>query len=319
MTPGRDPHPRGPGTPPGAGRRWPRERREGPGGGWPSSPPWAFSTRGTWPSWTGPRRWRTTVLSIFVNPLQFGPGEDLDRYPRDLERDLARAGDAGAPTWPSPPRWRSCIPRPPHHPVDPGPWGERLCGAFRPGHFRGVLTVVARLFGLFRPDVAVFGRKDASRRPWSGRWSGTWRWGWRWRWPPGPGGRRPGHELPERLPGPRRSGGGAGPLPGAGGGGGRVPGGERDRRVLADRVRAALEGKEGFRLEYAEVVDPETAGGRRRGRPGGGRPGGGGVAGADPAHRQPGAGGRGDGTPGSGRAPPLPGGFLRPRRGIPTP
>ncbi len=102
------------------------------------------------------------VVSIFVNPTQFAPHEDFDSYPRDLEADLALLeplnvaavfapavediyGMAGGVS------------------VHPGHRGLGLCGADRPGHFSGVLTVVAKLFGLVQPDVAVFGRKDAQQ------------------------------------------------------------------------------------------------------------------------------------------------------------
>jgi pantoate--beta-alanine ligase len=100
------------------------------------------------------------VLTIFVNPMQFGPGEDLDRYPRDLERDVELARARGvdlifAPTV------AEMYPRgEPRVAVVPGPAADRLCGASRPGHFRGVLTVVAKLFGIVQADVAVFGQKD---------------------------------------------------------------------------------------------------------------------------------------------------------------
>jgi len=100
-----------------------------------------------------------TVLSVFVNPLQFGPGEDFATYPRDLPRDRRLAAAAGvaclfvpdaAALYPSEPQVR----------VHPGPLGDTLEGAARPGHFAGVLTVVAKLFHLVEPDLAVFGRKD---------------------------------------------------------------------------------------------------------------------------------------------------------------
>jgi pantoate--beta-alanine ligase len=107
------------------------------------------------------------VVSIFVNPTQFGPNEDLDRYPRTLDADLDACAAAGVDVVFTPAveemypdagdgdraRSRSVT-------VDPGPVGDVLEGASRPGHFAGVLTVVAKLFGLVRPDVAVFGEKD---------------------------------------------------------------------------------------------------------------------------------------------------------------
>jgi pantoate--beta-alanine ligase len=99
------------------------------------------------------------VVSVFVNPTQFGPAEDLDRYPRDLEHDLALAEAHGAALVFAP------DPAAMYHP-DHGTWievpelGQRLCGASRPIHFRGVCTVVAKLLNLVRPDVAVFGEKD---------------------------------------------------------------------------------------------------------------------------------------------------------------
>jgi len=101
------------------------------------------------------------AVTIFVNPAQFGPNEDLDRYPRDLEGDLDKCEKAGV--WmvfaPSDPR---VMYREEHSTwVDvEGPLTAGLCAVRRPGHFRGVATVVLKLFHLFRPDVAVFGKKD---------------------------------------------------------------------------------------------------------------------------------------------------------------
>ncbi|MBM9519386.1 pantoate--beta-alanine ligase [Desulforhopalus vacuolatus] len=102
------------------------------------------------------------IVSDFVNPIQFGPGEDLDAYPRDIEHDRKTAQDAGA----------DCI----FHPdvdemygsdfssfVDMTGITENLCGKRRPGHFRGVCTVVSKLFNIVTPDMAYFGEKDAQQ------------------------------------------------------------------------------------------------------------------------------------------------------------
>jgi len=103
-----------------------------------------------------------TIVSVFVNPLQFGPGEDFERYPRDLDRDRTLLREAGA----------DCL-----FTIDRGEMfadgfrttvtveglSTRLCGAFRPGHFAGVATILAKLFHLVRPDVAYFGEKDAQQ------------------------------------------------------------------------------------------------------------------------------------------------------------
>ncbi|MCX4245287.1 pantoate--beta-alanine ligase [Paraliomyxa miuraensis] len=99
------------------------------------------------------------VLTIFVNPTQFGPSEDLDRYPRDEEGDLAKARECGVDLafcpldphamYPSRSTW-----------VDVEGLSAGLCGSSRPGHFRGVCTIVSKLWNLVRPDLALFGEKD---------------------------------------------------------------------------------------------------------------------------------------------------------------
>lgn len=103
-----------------------------------------------------------TVVSIFVNPLQFGPSEDLDRYPRTLDADLAIC-DAEGVAAVFAPTTSEMYRHPPLVTIDPGPIANVLEGATRAGHFAGVLTVVAKLFHLVQPDVAVFGQKDAQQ------------------------------------------------------------------------------------------------------------------------------------------------------------
>jgi pantoate--beta-alanine ligase len=102
---------------------------------------------------------QVTVVSIFVNPTQFGPNEDFERYPRDLTRDADQLKELDV----------DYVFAPDASDMFPGGYGtfldndtlsDRFCGRSRPGHFRGVLTVVAKLFNLIRPDFAVFGQKD---------------------------------------------------------------------------------------------------------------------------------------------------------------
>ena len=105
------------------------------------------------------KRCDLTVVSVFVNPMQFGEGEDFDAYPRDLDADAALLEDAGvdvlfAPTVPV------MFPAGATTRVDPGPIGTVWCGASRPVHFAGVATVVAKLLDIVGPDVAFFGEKD---------------------------------------------------------------------------------------------------------------------------------------------------------------
>ena len=103
-----------------------------------------------------------TVVSVFVNPIQFGPSEDLASYPRDLQRDMDVVGSAGG----------DLIFHPEPSEMDPGhltsfidtsETTELLCGAVRPGHFRGVCTVVGKLFNIVMPERAYFGQKDAQQ------------------------------------------------------------------------------------------------------------------------------------------------------------
>ena len=103
------------------------------------------------------------LVTVFVNPRQFGEGEDFARYPRTLEADVAIAGEAGADlvfapdvTEVYPPEGTPAA----AIAVEPGPLGSELEGASRPGHFAGVLTVVAKLLHMTRPDLALFGEKD---------------------------------------------------------------------------------------------------------------------------------------------------------------
>lgn len=102
------------------------------------------------------------VVSIFVNPLQFGPAEDFSRYPRTFDADLAACAEEGVQVVFNP------SPEEMYQPsrqvsLSSGHMGTVVEGAFRPGHFDGVLTVVAKLFNLVQPDVAVFGQKDAQQ------------------------------------------------------------------------------------------------------------------------------------------------------------
>jgi pantoate--beta-alanine ligase len=100
------------------------------------------------------------VLSIFVNPLQFAAGEDLERYPRDIERDARLAAERGVAVLFAPDDEEIYPAGPTEVRVTAPALSGRLCGGFRPGHFDGVLTVVAKLFNIVLPHVALFGQKD---------------------------------------------------------------------------------------------------------------------------------------------------------------
>ena len=102
------------------------------------------------------------VVSIFVNPLQFDRADDLARYPRTLDEDIALCASLGTDIVFAP-QPADMYPRPQECTVDVGRLADHLCGRFRPGHFRGVATVVLKLFGLVQPHVAYFGEKDAQQ------------------------------------------------------------------------------------------------------------------------------------------------------------
>lgn len=107
----------------------------------------------------GKQRCGRVAVTIFVNPTQFGPGEDLARYPRDLPGDVQKCSEAGADViWAPPPSevYREGF----QTFVEVEQLSGPLCGAVRPGHFRGVATIVCKLLALFRPDLALFGEKD---------------------------------------------------------------------------------------------------------------------------------------------------------------
>ncbi len=101
---------------------------------------------------------RCVVVSIFVNPLQFGPSEDFERYPRTFEADCAKLSGLADVVFA--PTVVEMYAQPQHVFVEPPPIANELCGAARPGHFRGMATVVLKLFNIVQPRVAIFGKKD---------------------------------------------------------------------------------------------------------------------------------------------------------------
>ena len=200
-----------------------------------------------------------TVVSVFVNRLQFGAGEDFDAYPRDLARDVELAAAHGAHLVFAPAEREIYPAGEPRVRVDPGPMGDVLCGRHRPGHFRGVLTVVAKLFGLVRPDLAVLGRKDFQQCVLIERMTCDLDLGVRLvvaptvRDPDGlalssrngylnPAERREAARFPEALLAARHA----------------FRRGERDAGALLRLVDTMLAPRPALRLQYAECVDPAT-------------------------------------------------------------
>lgn len=104
------------------------------------------------------QRGTCVVVSIFVNPLQFGPNEDFDKYPRTLDADCAKLQGLADVVFA--PAVDDMYPEKQTIFVEPPPIANELCGAFRPGHFRGMATVVLKLFNLVQPQIAIFGKKD---------------------------------------------------------------------------------------------------------------------------------------------------------------
>ncbi len=198
-----------------------------------------------------------TVVTIFVNPLQFGPSEDLARYPRRLEEDAALLADEGVDLLYRP---DAAAMYPPDFStaVDVHGVSDRGEGAVRPGHFRGVATVVAKLFLQVTPDVAYFGRKDLQQVAVIRRMTRDLDFPLRLvvgetvREPDGlalssrnaylsPEERRRAALFPKALFAARD----------------RAAAGETDARRLGNQTRAELE-RAGFAVDYADVVDPET-------------------------------------------------------------
>jgi pantoate--beta-alanine ligase len=199
----------------------------------------------------------TTVVSIFVNPAQFGPREDLSLYPRDLERDSALLEAEGV-DYLFHPAVEEMYPDGFRTSVEVSGLEDVLCGRTRPGHFRGVATVVLKLFEIVRPDVAVFGRKDAQQALILERMARDLDLDVRLDVQPivrepdslamssrnaylSPEERKAAVVLSRSLAEAE----------------GLVRGGERRAMTVLDRIRAAVAAEPLARLDYAEAVDPE--------------------------------------------------------------
>ena len=199
-----------------------------------------------------------TVVSIFVNPTQFGEGEDLEDYPRTPEEDLQKLREAGvdAAFLPAP---REIYPEGFSTWVEVEGLTEGLCGRYRPGHFRGVTTVCAVLFGIVRPHFAVFGQKDAQQLAVIRRMTADLRMGTEV--VAGPVVREPdglaissrnGYLSPEQ----RRQ--AAAISRGLRRAAEMAAAGSRDAAALEGAVREAVAGRDQLRLQYVSLVDPET-------------------------------------------------------------
>ncbi len=200
----------------------------------------------------------TTVASIFVNPTQFGPGEDLEHYPRDLEADLEKCREAGVNVVFAPSA-EEMYPAGFSSAIEVGGVTNVMCGLTRPGHFRGVTTVVCKLFNTVRPDRAYFGQKDAQQLVVVKRMAGDLNMQVEIvrvpivREPDGlavssrnaylsPEERKDALALRRALEHFR----------------GRVVEGERDPLKLIGEMGRMIDGVESARLDYIVVVDPET-------------------------------------------------------------
>ena len=199
-----------------------------------------------------------TVVTVFVNPLQFAPGEDFERYPRDLDRDRAALGPFAVDIVFAPTTGEMC-PRGATTRVSVGALDEILDGARRPGHFEGVATVVSKLFWAVRPDRAYFGQKDAQQAALVGRLAADLGTGITVRVCPivrepdglalssrnrylDPDHRRAASVLPRAL---RRA-------------NDAYLAGERDLMGLAGVLRAELATEPLAHVDYAELVDPDS-------------------------------------------------------------
>ena len=199
-----------------------------------------------------------TVVTVFVNPLQFAPGEDFERYPRDLDRDRAALGPFAVDIVFAPTTGEMC-PRGATTRVSVGALDEILEGARRPGHFEGVATVVSKLFWAVRPDRAYFGQKDAQQAALVGRLAADLGTGITVRVCPtvrepdglalssrnlylDPDHRRAASALPRAL---RRA-------------NDAYLAGERDLMWLAAVLRAELATEPLAHVDYAELVDPDS-------------------------------------------------------------